>query len=49
MTISDFVKDLKEEGLNKRDALEIFESWLDENVGFVLRGEALKLFEKYHG
>ena len=48
MTIEDFVKDLKEEGVNRKDSLEIFESWLQENIGLVLRDEALKLFEKYY-
>ncbi|XOB41566.1 MAG: hypothetical protein ACKKMS_02500 [Candidatus Nealsonbacteria bacterium] len=48
MTISDFVKDLKNEGLNRKEALEIFESWLDENIGLVLRDEAIKLFEKHY-
>ena len=47
MTIKDFVLDLKNEGLNKKNALEVLESWLDENIGFVLRSEAIEIFGKY--
>jgi hypothetical protein len=47
MTIEDFIKDCQKEGLTKLEAFEAFESWLEENIGKVLRSEVLDLFEKY--